>query len=100
MKHGTIAAALAAALFVAGCMGAQAPVTTLGDNTQSYCIEEQAAFDGYRLSCRVVTCKASDQSKSKAINTEARKLCLAPKDSDKAKVKSFVAQQRAVGRVK
>jgi hypothetical protein len=99
MKHGTIAAALAAALFVAGCMGATTR-TQLTNDVESHCLESDKRFQGHRLSCIAFRCPAGEMQQATAVRQEAAKFCASsPANTPEniAKAKSFVTRQNAIG---
>lgn len=92
--------ALAFALAVSACAG-QAPVTKIGNDVQSLCLESRSEYSGYRDFCDVTrTCKPAEQSKAKALHTDAQKICTAnPPDTtaNRSAVKGILARQRTVG---
>lgn len=93
-----VAAFIVLALVVA-C--APPPPTTLKDDVPSGCIESRAAYNGYRLACKVTGCPAADLSRAEVIQNEAKNFCVANPPStaeNVAKIQDLVRQQRAVGR--
>jgi hypothetical protein len=101
MKHGMLAASLAAAIFVAGCMGAS-PVTSLGEDVPSYCIKSRAAYAGHMDFCVVRSCPADDVKLAGVVQSKAKAICAKPSHTaaDLTSIKALVAEQRAVGRRK
>lgn len=91
--------ALAATLVLAACMGSP-PVTQLGEDVPSYCIQSRAAYDGHMDFCVVRSCPAADIHQANAVQAKAKAICAKPSysASDLNSLKALVAEQRAVGR--
>lgn len=97
MKRAIILAA--GALSLAACMGTP-PVTQLGEDVPSYCIQSRAAYDGHMDFCAVKACSAADVKQAEAVQAKAKAICANHASADLATLKALVNEQRSIGRRK